>query len=148
VLGTLQSVPLAAPVPADAPTDPKRTVADTPMAFQSAGRAAAPGKRRFPRAPYTTPAELKLGSESVSGRIEEISEGGVQFIAARGVKSGERGEFRFAEPITGKVLKLTATSRWTKEARAARHATGFEFDNAPDETRATIRKYVELMGGS
>jgi eukaryotic-like serine/threonine-protein kinase len=151
VLGTLQSVPLAAPVPADAPgaTDPKRTVADTPMAFQSAGRAAAaPGKRRFPRAPYTTPAELKLGNESVSGRIEEISEGGLQFIAARGVKSGERGEFRFAEPITGKVLKVTGVSRWTKEARAARHATGFEFENASEETCATIRKYVELMGGS
>ena len=96
-----------------------------------------------------TPAELKLPSgETVAGRIEEISEGGVQFIAARGVKSGDRGEFRFAEPITGKVLKVTGISRWTKEARGARHATGFEFENAPEESRATIRKYVELMGGS
>jgi serine/threonine protein kinase len=153
VLGGLQSVPLAAPVPADAPrTDgsEKRTVADTPAAFQTAGRGApVAGKRRFPRAPYTTPAEVKLASgESISGRVEEISEGGLQFIAALGVKSGERGEFRFAEPITGKVLKLAGISRWTKEARAARHATGFEFENAPEETRANIRKYVELMGGS
>ena len=61
---------------------------------------------------------------------------------------GSGGEFRFAEPITGKVLKLSAVSRWTKEARAGRHATGFEFELAPEETRATIRKYVELMGGS
>jgi serine/threonine protein kinase len=150
-LGTLDSVPLAAPAPADTPRgeDEKRTVADTPAALHASGRPAFAGKRRFPRAPYTTPAELKLASgESVSGRVEEISEGGLQFIAVRGVKAGERAEFRFAEPITGKVLKLSAVSRWTKEARAARHATGFEFENAPEETRVAIRKYVELMGGS
>src|SRR5262245_12372594 len=78
VVGSLQSVPLAAPAPADtAPGgEEKRTVADTPAAFQAAGRAAVAGKRRFPRAPYTTPAELKLANgESVSGRVEEISEG-------------------------------------------------------------------------
>ncbi|HEX6767077.1 MAG TPA: PilZ domain-containing protein, partial [Polyangiaceae bacterium] len=151
VLGSLESIALAAPVPADAPREggEKRTVADTPAAFQAANRTAVAGKRRFPRAPYTTPAELKLAKgESVSGRVEEISEGGLQFIAARGVASGERGEFRFAEPITGKVLKITGVSRWTKEARAARHATGFEFEDATDETRAAIRKYVALMGGS
>jgi hypothetical protein len=149
-LGGLDKVSLAAPARADIRGDAteKSTVADTPAAFQAAGRPAFAGKRRFPRAPYTTPAELKLASgESVSGRVEEISEGGLQFIAARGVTAGERGEFRFAEPITGKVLKLAAVSRWTKEARAGR-ATGFEFELAPEETRATIRKYVELMGGS
>jgi eukaryotic-like serine/threonine-protein kinase len=150
VLGKVDSVPLAAPVPADVPAEggEKRTVADTPVA-QAAGRVAAAGKRRFPRVPYTTPAEAKLASgESIAGRIEEISEGGVQFIAARGVKLGDRVEFRFAEPLTGKVLRLTAVSRWTKEARAARHATGFEFENAPEEMCATIRKFVELMGGT
>jgi serine/threonine-protein kinase len=159
VLGRIDSVPLAVPTPADTPRSgsDKRTVADTPASLQSAGHVAAPpapaaappGKRRYPRAPYTTPAELKLTTgESISGRVEEISEGGLQFIAARGLKSGERGEFRFAEPITGKVLKVTGVSRWTKEARAARHATGFEFENAPEDSRQTIRKYVELMGGS
>jgi tRNA A-37 threonylcarbamoyl transferase component Bud32 len=149
-LGSLESVPLAAPAPADTPQGTqKRTVADTPAAFQAAARTAVPGKRRFPRAPYTTPAELKLASgELLAGRVEEISEGGLQLIAAQGVKAGERGEFRFAEPITGKVLKLTGVSRWTKEARAARHATGFDFENATEETRGVIRKYVELMGGS
>jgi serine/threonine protein kinase len=150
-LGGLDTMPLAAPARADTPpsVSEKSTVADTPAAFQAAGRPAFAGKRRFPRAPYTTPAELKLASgESVSGRVEEISEGGLQFIAVRGVKAGERGEFRFAEPISGKVLKLAAVSRWTKEARAGRHATGFEFELVPEETGVTIRKYVELMGGS
>jgi hypothetical protein len=46
------------------------------------------------------------------------------------------------------VLRCLGVSRWTKTGRGDRHATGFEFENAPAESRATIRKYVELMGGS
>jgi tRNA A-37 threonylcarbamoyl transferase component Bud32 len=134
---------------ADTAADPsatKRTQADTPAAFKAAPVA---GKRRFARAPYTTPAQLTLPSgEVVAGQVEEISEGGVQFIAPRGLPSGEKGDFRFAEPLTGKVLRTGATSRWTKAARAGRHATGFEFEGVPEESRASIRKYVELMGGS
>jgi serine/threonine-protein kinase len=155
------------------PRDVKTTLADSPAALSArpterAGEPAGPitlvsgkgaekpaglvtaatGKRRFPRAPYTTPAQLVLGSGTVSGQVEEISEGGVQFIASRGIASGERGEFRFAEPITGRIIKVTAVSRWTKAGRAGRHATGFEFENAPEEARESIRKYVSLMGGS
>jgi hypothetical protein len=72
----------------------------------------------------------------------------VQFISSASVPSGERGEFRFAEPITGRIFKITAVSRWTKAGRAGRHATGFEFEDAPEEARGSIRKYVSLMGGS
>jgi serine/threonine-protein kinase len=145
-LSTPASVALGVASPADAPSEIKRTVADTPAAFREA-RAA--GKRRFPRAPYTTPAELKLVSgEAVSGRIEEISEGGLQFIAARGLVPGERGEFRFATPVTGRVIRVPVTARWTKDARAARHATGFEFESLPEEALEAVRRYVELMGGS
>ncbi|HTQ04097.1 MAG TPA: serine/threonine-protein kinase [Polyangiaceae bacterium] len=127
-------------------TGTKRTQADTPAAFKAAP---AVGKRRFARAPYTTPAQLTLpGGEVVAGQVEEISEGGVQFIAPRGLAAGEKGDFRFAEPLTGKVLRTGAVSRWTKAARAGRHATGFEFQGVSEESRASIRKYVELMGGS
>ena len=148
-LGSLQSVAIGAAAPAPAagagagaaPTQP-----DTGAAFRAAPAA---GKRRFARAPYTTLAQLTLpNGEVVAGQVEEISEGGVQFIAPRGVASGERGDFRFAEPLTGRVLRTAATSRWTKAARAGRHATGFEFENVSEESRASIRKYVELMGGS
>lgn len=124
----------------------ERAPSDTPAAFKAAPAA---GKRRFARAPYTTLAQLTLTSgEVVAGQVEEISEGGVQFIAARGFSSGERGDFRFVEPLTGRVLSTAATSRWTRAARAGRHATGFEFENVAEESRASIRKYVELMGGS
>jgi hypothetical protein len=150
-LGSLQSVSLGAGA---SPAGPKLgagagaapTQADTPAAFRAAPAA---GKRRFARAPYTTLAQLILpNGEVIAGQVEEISEGGVQFIAPRGVASGERGDFRFAEPLTGRVLRTAATSRWTKAARAGRHATGFEFENVSEESRASIRKYVELMGGS
>jgi eukaryotic-like serine/threonine-protein kinase len=196
-LGSLQSVPVVAGVPAaqadtaTGPSSQKSTLADTPVAFRATsgapaaggapvipplvvptvpqpsparaapqpaqagpapaqtGVAPATGKRRFARAPYTTPAQLKLATgEVIAGRVEEISEGGVQFIAARGLAAGDRGEFSFAEPITGRVLRCSAISRWTKTGRGGRHATGFEFENAPPESRASIKKYVELMGGS
>jgi len=147
-LGSLQSVSLGTGVsPADkAPGVPQGPAADGPAAFRAAPAA---GKRRFARAPYTTLAQLTLPTgEVIAGQVEEISEGGVQFIAPRGIPSGERGDFRFAEPLTGRVLRTPATSRWTKAARAGRHATGFEFENVAEESRASIRKYVELMGGS
>jgi eukaryotic-like serine/threonine-protein kinase len=105
--------------------------------------------RRFPRAPYTTPAKLTLGDGSVlDGRIEELSEGGTQFIAERGIASGERVECRFGLPISGKICQVQATSRWTRGARANRHATGFEFEGLNDDAAAVIRHYVTLMGGS
>jgi serine/threonine-protein kinase len=136
-------------VPAVPPPQAPRAAPAAAPAAAPTGVAPATGKRRFARAPYTTPAQLKLPTgEVLAGRVEEISEGGVQFIAARGLAAGERGEFSFAEPITGRVLRCSAISRWTKTGRAGRHATGFEFENAPPESRASIKKYVELMGGS
>ena len=149
-IGSLQSVSLGTGVSqadkAASPAGPQPAPADAPAAFRAA---AAVGKRRFARAPYTTLAQLTLpNGDVVAGQVEEISEGGVQFIAPRGIPSGGRGDFRFAEPLTGRVLRTGATSRWTKAARAGRHATGFEFENVSEESRASIRKYVELMGGS
>jgi serine/threonine protein kinase len=167
--------PSGAPQPVTSTNPNKNTLADTPIAISMRSGPAhvtapptlqvptiqsvapvpianlvspATGKRRFPRAPYTTPAQLVLASGTVSGQIEEISEGGVQFIAATGTPAGERGEFRFAEPITGRICRISAISRWTKTGRAGRHATGFEFENAPEDVRQSVRKYVELMGGS
>ena len=140
------------PLRADTPRTEgeKRTVADTPAAFQSVGRAApAAGKRRFPRAPYTTPLEVKLASgESISGP-DRGDLGGRPAVHRRARSESWAIAESSASPSRsrGKVLKLSGVSRWTKEARGARHATGFEFENAPDDTRATIKKYVELMGG-
>ena len=84
----------------------------------------------------------------LDGRVEEISEGGVQFIASRGLEPGASGEFRFGLPISGKVCQVRATSRWTRAARANRHATGFEFEGFAEEARAVVRQYVTLMGGA
>lgn len=148
---TLADTPVALSMRSSADAQTSQGVAYAPASLPPAGATLvtpATGKRRFPRAPYTTPTQLTLATGTVAGQIEEISEGGVQFIAARGIAAGERGEFRFAEPITGRICRITAVSRWTKTGRAGRHATGFEFENTPEEVRQSVRKYVELMGGS
>jgi hypothetical protein len=57
-------------------------------------------------------------------------------------------EVRFALPMSGKICQVRAASRWTKAARANRHATGFEFTALQEEAGVVIRQYVVLMGGS
>jgi serine/threonine protein kinase len=128
----------------------KNTLADTPVSRKSpAGEASRHEARRYPRAPYTTPAKVTLRDGAVlDGRIEELSEGGAQFIAERGVAVGEVTEFRFSLPISGKVCQVQASARWTRGARANRHATGFEFHGLAEDAIAVIRHYVTLMGGS
>jgi hypothetical protein len=154
-LGADREFKVTSPEPTKAVTSPaaqKSTVADTPVARRTpaAGQAATGLQaRRFPRAPYTTPAVLTLPSgEALDGRVEEISEGGVQFIASRGVVAAETGEFRFVLPITGKVCQVRAISRWTKGGRANRHVSGFEFQGLAEEAAAVVRQYVTLMGGA
>jgi serine/threonine-protein kinase len=128
----------------------KNTLADTPVSRRTPGNTAARSEaRRFPRAPYTTPAQLTMRDGTVvDGRVEELSEGGAQFIAERGLPAGEVADFRFGLPIIGKVCQVQATSRWTRGARAKRHATGFEFHGLSEEALVVIRNYVALMGGS
>jgi len=142
--------PVAAERAMSTPRAVKNTMPDTPVSRRATpAKSVASEARRFPRAPYTTPAKLTLQDGKVlDGRIEELSEGGAQFIAERGVASGERAVFRFALPISGRVCQVNATSRWTRAARANRHATGFEFEALPEEYAAVIRQYVELMGGA
>jgi hypothetical protein len=51
--------------------------------------------RRFPRAPFTTPAALTLSDgEVISGRVEEISEGGAQFTSDRELSLGVTGKLK------------------------------------------------------
>ncbi len=154
IVGPEREFRVAAPEPTKnvaSPAAQKSTIADTPAARRTPqGQAAGTREaRRFPRAPYTTPAVVTLGGgEVLDGRIEEISEGGVQFIASRGVTSGQIGDFRFGLPIGGKVCQVKGTARWTKAARANRHVTGFEFQGLGDEAATLIRQYVTLMGGA
>lgn len=105
--------------------------------------------RRFPRAPFTTPSVFAPArGDAVNGRIEEISEGGTQFITSLRIEPGRTGTLRFSVPITGKVCQVNVTSRWSRAGRGNLHAVGFEFLDLTADARAAIAKYVGLMGGT
>ncbi|MFO0555806.1 MAG: serine/threonine-protein kinase [Polyangiaceae bacterium] len=102
--------------------------------------------RRHRRAPYSTLARaIRTSGGSIDGRIEEVSEGGFQFVGERNVPSGETIGIRFALPVTGKILSAMAIARWTRSVRGA-SATGFEFIDIQESSRTEIAQYVAIMG--
>jgi hypothetical protein len=60
----------------------------------------------------------------------------------------ERVQVRFALPISGRVVTLSATTRWRSQAREGQGATGLEFEDVDDTTRDEIAKYVEYFAGA
>lgn len=148
LLGLRQGPP---PIPVRPPT------AALPDA-EPAARAAAPGaarpappplpatRRRFPRAPYVTPVRIRHGASVLDGRSEDVSVGGLLVLAPRAFEQAELVQVRFALPLTGRVIELSATARWVKAA-GARGAVGLEFSALPAEAHEVIERYVTAMGG-
>lgn len=123
--------------------DQAQTLADTPSA--KAGVNPAGVRRKHPRAPYVSLARITLASgERVDGRVEEISEGGLQFVGDFGVPEQQAVKIRFALPVTGRVAEVAAVSRWNRTVRGC-NATGFELTEIADPHRAEIRQYVSIM---
>jgi hypothetical protein len=117
------------------------TLADAPIAKMRAGAT----RRRHARAPYLTLARIRPeGAEAVDGRIEEISESGVQFVGAAAMPEGTRVVLRFALPISGRIVETGATSRWARSTRTLT-AMGFELAELGDDAVSEIRRYVALM---
>jgi serine/threonine-protein kinase len=152
---TVQFSPAAASRAAVPQTFAAKSAAVRPeaIAAQPPGMASPVAKgieaRRFPRAPYTTPAVFSANrGDAMNGRIEEISEGGAQFIASLRIEPGTPGTLRFSAPISGKVCQLQVITRWSRAGRGNLHVVGVEFLEIPPEARVAIGKYVELMGGA
>jgi serine/threonine protein kinase len=107
-------------------------------------------RRRFVRAEYNTPARLTLadGSE-LDGRTEDISEGGLLFVAREPRQPGQLTRIRFALPIVGKVVTCDAQLRWVRAARAHQpegpRAFGLEFVDLDLGVARTIDRFVSLM---
>ena len=134
VLGQPRPKPESIPVSATAPSlgDPGATPAT---------------RRKHTRAPYSTLARLTRASgERIDGRLEEMSEGGLQFVGDRPIAVGEVLRIRFALPATGRIAEAAAASRWTRAGRGG-HATGFEFTEIAEDARAEIGQYVRIMCG-
>jgi serine/threonine protein kinase len=105
-------------------------------------------RRAYARAPYVTLASLqKQHGAALDARIEDISEGGALLVTRDQYKSGELVKMRFGLPISGKVLALSATVRWSRAGRGS-PATGVEFSKLPESAREEIKKYVALMGNA
>jgi len=103
-------------------------------------------RRAFKRASYVTPVRVLMeGAAHCDGRTEDISEGGVLVFAERDLSAGDRVRLRFAAPMTGRVVEVTATAKWAREQRG-RRVTGFEFVNAPVDVIDSIKRYVDLIG--
>ncbi|HEY6723907.1 MAG TPA: serine/threonine-protein kinase [Polyangiaceae bacterium] len=102
-------------------------------------------RRAYSRAAYVTPVRLLLeGDTHCDGRTEDISEGGVLVFAERDLATGQRVRLRFAAPMSGVIVEVTATAKWAREQRG-RRVTGLEFVNAPVDVIASIKQYISLI---
>ncbi len=102
-------------------------------------------KRQSARVPYVTPVVLMLAAgDEIDARSEEISTEGMLVVTALPVPLGDHLSLRFASPLTGEMLFVEASVRWTREGRG-RSAMGLEFSNAPPVLRAVIAEFVAML---
>jgi hypothetical protein len=97
--------------------------------------------------PYTTPAVFtRLKNEAITGRVEEISEGGAQFVARVPIDPSTPGTLKFSLPMTGKACLAKVSTRWAKAGRNGFYAVGLEFKDLDASSSAVVKEYVRLMG--
>jgi hypothetical protein len=99
-------------------------------------------RRQFARAPYVTPVFLVLPSvPAVEARSEEISEEGMLVLSPVPVVLGAQLTLRFASPVTGAILVVAGSVRWTRAGRG-KTALGVEFLGIAPEVRQVIAEYL------
>ncbi|MGH7434263.1 MAG: PilZ domain-containing protein, partial [Polyangiaceae bacterium] len=104
-------------------------------------------RRQFVRAPYVTPVRIRsaTGSE-LNGRSEEISEEGMLVLTPLPFALGVQLRLMFATPITGEMITVPGTVRWTREARG-RAVMGVEFNEVPVVLRRVVTDYIAMLPG-
>ena len=70
-----------------------------------------------------------------------------QSMVERGFRADEIVKVRFALPATGKIVEITARTKWVRNTRGT-DAVGLEFTVVPPEVLETIEAYVNEMGGT
>ncbi len=102
-------------------------------------------RRQFVRAPYVTPVRLVTTSGSeLDARSEEISEEGMLVLSPLAFPLGASLRLEFATPVTGEMIALDATVRWTREGRG-RSALGLEFTTVPGLLRGIVSQYISMF---
>ncbi|HEX3343239.1 MAG TPA: PilZ domain-containing protein, partial [Polyangiaceae bacterium] len=102
-------------------------------------------RRQFVRAPYVTPVLLVSpeGAET-EARSEEISEEGMLVITPQSLPLGAPVQMRFASPMTGEMIAIDGSVRWTREGRG-RSAIGLEFTYVPPVLRGVVAQYIAMV---
>jgi serine/threonine-protein kinase len=102
-------------------------------------------RRHHVRAPYVTPVLLvsATGSE-IEARSEEISEEGMLVVTPLAFPLGAPLKMRFASPMTGEMILLEGSVRWTRDGRG-RSAMGVEFGNVPPVLRGVVAQYIAML---
>jgi eukaryotic-like serine/threonine-protein kinase len=102
-------------------------------------------RRQFVRAPYVTPVRIVTpGGSELDARSEEISEEGMLVLSPLAFPLGAALRVHFATPVTGEMIDLDATVRWTREGRG-RSALGIEFTEVPALLRGIVSQYISLF---
>lgn len=123
------------------------TVAEVgPLRLITSDRTAATSSREFARAPYAAPARVvRSGGQTIDGRTEDVSEGGLLVLAAVPLERDERVLIRFPLPSSGRIAAIDGVVRWCKSQRG-RHAIGLAFDRPAEAATRDIRTFTEHMG--
>lgn len=102
-------------------------------------------RRHHVRAPYVTPVILAspTGSE-IEARSEEISEEGMLVVSPLSFPLGAALRLQFATPVTGEMIALDASVRWTREGRG-KSAMGLEFGAVPEDLRGIVSQYISMF---
>ena len=105
-------------------------------------------KRQFVRAPYITPVDLVPSSgESIEARSEELSEEGMLILSPVHFDLGAKLNVRFASPLSGEMITVDASVRWTRDGRG-KSAIGLEFVDAPAGFRRAVADYIASLATS
>jgi serine/threonine protein kinase len=114
-----------------------------------AGPASGPShKRQFLRAPYVTPVSLVLpDGATVEARSEEISEEGMLVLSPMHFALGAPVAVRFASPMTGEMIAIDASVRWTRDGRG-KSAVGLEFGTVPPVLRRVVADFIASLTSS
>jgi serine/threonine protein kinase len=105
-------------------------------------------KRHFVRAPYVTPVVLVThDGGTIDSRSEEISQEGMLVLSPVHLELGAPLAVRFATPITGEMIEIHASVRWTRDGRG-KTATGLEFTRVPPILRRVVEDYIASLASS
>ena len=107
-------------------------------------------RRKFNRAPYRTPISIQSSWGEISGRSEDISEGGLLVLSDQACQQGEEVSIRFALPIEGRVAVCKARVQWVRARPnhlGMNQAIGLELLDVSSDVRASLARYVALMTG-